>query len=148
MAAVTSADLIAQLRQYRLLEPAQLEELERGPAAQFPKPKGLARELMRRGWLTPYQVNQLFTDRGQTLLLGSYILVERLGGGGMGEVFKARNWKFGTTVALKVIRDERIADPTRSGAFTVKSVPPLSCTHPNIVRAYDADEVERHDICW
>jgi hypothetical protein len=39
--------------------------------------------LVRRGWLTPYQVNQLSRGRGDELLLGSYVLMERLGQGGM-----------------------------------------------------------------
>src|SRR5207245_2837036 len=80
------------------------DALTQGPDSRFPDARALARELVQRGWLTPFQVNQLFLGRGQDLLLGSYVLLERLGEGGMGAVFKARNWKLGQVVALKVIK--------------------------------------------
>ncbi|HEV3259295.1 MAG TPA: hypothetical protein VG013_20685, partial [Gemmataceae bacterium] len=78
------ANLVDILRQYQLLEPAQLDEVARTLQARFTEPRGLARELVQRGWLTPYQVNQLFQDKGRDLLLGQYLILERLGEGGMG----------------------------------------------------------------
>ena len=42
-------------------------------------PRGLAKELIQRGWLTPYQVNQLFQVGGRDHVLGRYVLLERLG---------------------------------------------------------------------
>src|SRR5262245_42244694 len=79
----STASLVAALRQFRLLEPLQLAEVTRTLATRFPDPKGLARELIQRGWLTPYQANQLLQGRGHGLVLGSYTLLERLGEGGM-----------------------------------------------------------------
>src|SRR6516162_2475632 len=67
----TVASLADALRHSRLLEPAQLDELTQTLAAQPTEPRALARELVRRGWLTPYQANQLVQGRGHDLLLGS-----------------------------------------------------------------------------
>jgi hypothetical protein len=78
MATASTAPLVDALRQYHLLEAVQLEELI-NLQARFSDPKALAGELIKRGWLTPYQANQLLQGKGQELVLGSYILLERLG---------------------------------------------------------------------
>src|SRR5688572_416315 len=96
----TLPNLANALRQLHLLIPEQLETYSRELEPRFPDPRALAREMVRRGMLTPYQANQLFLGRGSQLLLGSYVLLERIGEGGMGTVFKARNWKFNKVVAL------------------------------------------------
>ena len=59
----------------------------------------------------------------------------------MGQVFKARNRKLGRVVALKLIRKDRLDNPDAVRRFQreVRAAAPLD--HPNIVRAYDADEV-------
>src|SRR5215472_3950098 len=109
---ITSAPgLLDALRGHRVLEPAQLEELTNDLQNRFPDSRALARELLQRGWVTPYQVNQLLQGRGAELVLGPYLLLERLGEGGMGQVFKARHQLMNRAVALKVIRKERLAHP-------------------------------------
>src|SRR5262249_51548490 len=69
---------------------------------------------------------------------GSYLIVERLGEGGAGQVFKARHLKMDRVVALKVIRKELLADAEVVGRF-YREIQILSqLDHPNVVRAYDA----------
>jgi serine/threonine protein kinase len=129
------------LCQYRLLEPAQLEELTGSLHARFPDAKAVARELIQRGWLTPYQANHLLQGKAQELVLGSYLLLERLGEGGMGQVFKARHGKLGRVVALKVIRKERLDSPDAVRRFQREVRAAAALDHPHIVRALDADEI-------
>jgi serine/threonine-protein kinase len=133
------AEFSDAVRQNRLLEPEQQEQLVRTLQAKFPDSRALARQLIQLGWLTPYQVNQVFQGKGATLVMGSYIILERLGEGGMGIVYKARNWKLGRIVALKVIRREHVAnnDAVRRFRREIEAVGKLS--HPNIVMALDAD---------
>jgi serine/threonine protein kinase len=145
MPPATPAQLLDTMRSLHLLDAAQL-----GSAAQLQTKLGgtkeLIRELVRRGWLTTYQVNELAQGRGSNLLLGSYVLLERIGEGGMGTVFKARNWKLGQIVALKVIRKDRLQNPKVIKRFyrEVRATTQLS-GHPNIVSAIDADQIgDRH----
>jgi WD40 repeat protein/tRNA A-37 threonylcarbamoyl transferase component Bud32 len=137
-----AADLVAALQRWRLLEPAQLEEVERSLLPQFAEAQGLAEELVRRAWLTPFQVNQLFKDKGNELLVGSYVLLEKLGEGGMGAVYKAHNWKLGTIVAVKRVHKERLVRSETLGRFRHEIRAAALLAHPNIVRALDADEVD------
>jgi serine/threonine-protein kinase len=140
MTVTRASELADEVRALHLLEPAQQEELA-ALAGRFGDPRGLARELLGRGWLTPYQINQVFNGRGGDLLLGSYVLLERLGEGGMGAVFKARNWKLGRLVALKLIRKERLESPEAVQRFRREIRVASKLDHPNIVHTHDADEV-------
>jgi serine/threonine-protein kinase len=142
MPLITVANLADVLRGNHLLEPARLDELTNQLQGQFPDIGTLARELMRRHWLTPYRVNRVMQDRAQDLLLGSYVLLDRLGEGGMGQVFKARNWKLGQIVALKLVRKERLANTDAVRRFHREIRAAAQLNHPNIVRALDADEVD------
>ena len=135
---MTANSLMDALRQHRLLDLTQLDELN---SLGFPDPKALAKELIQRGWLTPYQANQLLNGKGQQLLLGSYILLERLGEGGMGQVFKARHRNLNRISAIKLIRKERLDNPNAVRRFQREVRSAAALSHPNIVLAYDADQI-------
>lgn len=141
MSVASATSLVEVLRECRLLEPAQLEELGRTVQPQSAGSRELARELMQRGWLTPYQINQLFQGHGLDLVLGSYLLLERLGEGAMGQVFKARHQGLDRVVALKIIRKDQLSHPEVIRRFYIEIQAVARLSHPNIVTAYDADQV-------
>jgi serine/threonine-protein kinase len=136
------SNFVDMLGRCRLLEPTQFDELTRALQPRFREAQPLAKELLQRGWLTPYQVNQLFQGRGGDLVLGSYVLLERLGEGGMGQVYKARHRRLGRLVALKLIRKERLANPAAVLRFHREIQAAAQLAHPNIVMAYDADAAD------
>ena len=73
--------------------------------------------------------------------------MDRLGQGGMGEVFKACHPKLGRVVALKLIRKERLDNPAAVRRFHREAQAARGCsTHPNIVHAYDAAESRRRPL--
>jgi formylglycine-generating enzyme required for sulfatase activity/serine/threonine protein kinase len=141
MATLKPDTLIDTLRQLRLLEPAQLAEFADSSSPKSTDGGALARELVQRGWLTPWQVNQIALGRAADLLLGSYVLLDKLGEGAMGIVYKARNWKLGRIVAVKVIRKEGLDSEAAVRRFRREIQAAAQLSHPNIVHAYDADEV-------
>src|ERR1700733_14684992 len=70
--------------------------------------------------------------------LGRYSVLSRIGGGGMGEVFAARDPELGRTVALKVIRQDRLARSPAARLRLVREAQALARLHPpNIVTVYD-----------
>ena len=73
-------------------------------------------------------------------LIGEYVIIERIGVGGMGQVFKAQHRKLKRIVAIKVLPPQSIksVDSVRRFYREVESAAKL--THPNIVAAFDAGE--------
>ena len=70
-----------------------------------------------------------------------YEILERLGAGGMGTVFKARHRLMDRIVALKVMNPQLLADPVAVGRFQREVKAAAQLAHPHIVTAYDAEQV-------
>ena len=70
--------------------------------------------------------------------IGSYEVIDRLGAGGMGEVYRARDTRLGRTVALKVLRSG--ADPELLHRLDREARAASALNHPNIVHIYDVGE--------
>lgn len=132
--------LVHHLEEHRLLLPAQQEELAK-LARVLPDSSRLLKELVRRGWLTIYQAQRLAEGRGGELLVGPYLVLERLGSGGGGQVFKARHQKMQRIVALKVLRSELAADAEAVQRFYREIEVASQLSHPNIVLAYEAGPI-------
>lgn len=137
------ADFIDALHASQILEQSQLDELIHELQPQHDKVESLADALVERNWLTPYQVNQVLSGHGHELTLGPYRLLDLLGEGGMGQVFRARHQRLHRVVALKVIRQGRLSsDPEVVKRFQRESQLAAQMSHPNVVLVYDADQVD------
>jgi serine/threonine-protein kinase len=133
--------LISALRESHSLAPARMEEVASTLQGRFQSPRLLAKELLQRGWLTAFQLNKLFQGRVRELIVGPYVLLERIGEGGMGQVFKAWHRHMDRIVALKIIRKDRLDNPETARRFLREIEVAARLSHPNIVAAYDAGEV-------
>src|SRR5262245_60700001 len=100
--ASSASGLIDLLQRHRLIKPAQLAEL---PPLDGKSPQELAKDLVRRGILTAFQGRQILAGKANQLLFGPYVLLEQLGTGGSGHVFKARHIHMDRIVALKILRN-------------------------------------------
>ena len=127
-----------------LLAEAPLRELLGGLAGEPDITDGdaLARLLVHLGHLTPFQADAVRGRRFEEVCVGNYVILERLGAGGMGTVYKARHRRMKRAVALKVLHREAAGRATFALRFEreVETIAQLS--HPNIVMAFDADEAE------
>ncbi len=74
--------------------------------------------------------------------LGPYAIVSKLGAGGMGEVYRARDTRLGRTVAIKILPPRVADDPESRDRFVREARAVAALSHPHICVLYD---VGRHD---
>jgi serine/threonine-protein kinase len=141
MAISTSDSFVKALGQVPVLDSAQLEAVSQELAAKYGEPKRLAAELVKRGWLTAYQARYVLAGQPQALVLGPYLLIDRIGEGMAGKVYKARHTPRNLIVALKVLHKETLEDPELLGRFKREIEVAAALSHPNIVRAYEAGTI-------
>ncbi|HEV3138457.1 MAG TPA: bifunctional serine/threonine-protein kinase/formylglycine-generating enzyme family protein, partial [Pirellulales bacterium] len=96
--------------------------------------------VVRAGQLTHFQALQIFAGRAKTLVLGDYLLVDIIGSGGMGQVYKARHRRMKRIVALKVLPGAALQDTQAVKRFQHEAEAAAKLLHPNIVTAFDAGE--------
>ncbi len=101
----------------------------------------LAGALIRAGRLTAYQSAALSQGKAKGLSIGDYLVLDKLGQGGMGVVFKARHRPTGQVVAMKILPPSFGRDREAVQRFRREVEIASRLDHPNVVAALDASEV-------
>jgi serine/threonine-protein kinase len=131
---------LANLRQSGLVRPDELKAL----AARLPQTERgrvVARALVERGVLTKFQAERLLVGITSGFVLGQYRILDQLGRGGMGRVFKAVHQTMNRVVALKVLAPHLVETGKAQLLFLREMRAVAQLSHPNIVTAYDANQL-------
>ena len=124
-----------------LFTPTQLARAEAAISPHISTAAEAAHLLVAGGFLTRFQSERLLAGRTDGFHLGPYLILEQVGRGAMGRVYKAKHRTMNRPVAIKVLSAELTRTTSARQAFqrAVRSAAQLN--HPNIVIAYDANEV-------
>ncbi|HEX5269504.1 MAG TPA: protein kinase [Gemmataceae bacterium] len=139
----TAHEFLHYLSESRLFGAGELDRLLRDhPGLEDGDASALIATLVDRGRLNDYQLGRLLAGQTFGLVLGHYRIIERLGAGGMGVVYKAEHVHLKRTVALKILA----AEDDHTGVFLQRFYSEMEALavlrHPNIVLAFDAGEVD------
>jgi serine/threonine protein kinase/Leucine-rich repeat (LRR) protein len=137
--AISLEKFIQQLQESGVVAPDTLQEFL--PPRGFPaSAEELARKLVRHEKVTKFQVEEICRGKGKSLVLGNYVVMEKIGAGGMGQVFKARHRVMERLVAVKVLPSAMTNDQLALARFHREVKAAAKLAHPHIVTAYDADQ--------
>jgi len=133
--------LLTILQRVGVMTPDEVREIARELGPHFDDPLALIRYLVEIDWLTAFQGDMLLADRWDELAVGPYVILDRLGEGGVSEVFKGWDTIRGRTVALKVLRQHLTDQTAAIREFQRELCTVTRLSHPNIIKTFDADQV-------
>ncbi len=139
----TATHLLAALRGCGLHAADRLAQADRllGPGADTEDDVALADGLFAAELVTTYMYRKVRANRTYEVIFGPYLILDKVGEGGMGKVYRAVECPAGRLVALKVVRQHLMANKTVKGRYKKEAAAAASLDHPNVVKLYGADEV-------
>jgi serine/threonine-protein kinase len=132
---------LAAVRAANLFAPMYLSKVEAAVPATVATPVDAARALIAAGHLTKFQAERLLAGKTDGFHLGPYVILEQVGRGSMGRVYKARHQTMNRPVAVKVIAAELTKSASERQAIQKEVRAAAQLNHENIVTAYDANEI-------
>ena len=137
-------DFCQRLVESELMTPEEILSFrQKFPSGQRPSTAAtMAEALVGRHRLTPFQVERLMAGKHLQLVLGNNVLLEKIGEGGMGEVFRAEHRRMRRAVCVKVLRPSLMTSDSAIRRFQREAQAAAQLIHPNVVTAYDADEAK------
>src|SRR5262245_18737951 len=102
--------------------------------------KEMAARFYKAGLVTNFQNEQLLKGKFRGFSIGKYKVLERIGAGGMGQVFLCEHPHLRRRAAIKVLPVDRASEEALLGRFLREARAAAALDHPHIVRAFDVDQ--------
>ena len=133
-------DLKQRIIDSGLLSADEVQTAESSIAATPQSSQDFTRDLIRQRKLSDFQADVLLYGKDQPLVLGDYVITDRIGAGGMGEVFKARHRRLKRVVALKILPKDKTSSEELVQRFHREMEAAAALSHTNVVTTHDARE--------
>ncbi|QDU23001.1 serine/threonine-protein kinase [Urbifossiella limnaea] len=133
-------ELLDRLRRSGLVPPDRLDGFVAGLAAsgQSPAtPAALLDRMVDAGMITRFHADKLAAGKYKGFQIGSYLILDQLGTGGMGQVYLAEHASMRRLVALKVLPVFAADDAVARERFLREARAAATLDHPNVVRVFD-----------
>ena len=137
--AVSLEIVLQQLSDSGIVVPAKLQQFV-PPQVNPATVEDLLRNLVKQSLLTKFQAIQIAQGKTQSLILGGHTILDKIGAGGMGQVFKAEHRRMKRIVAIKTLPARTMKDAATVARFQREVEVAAKLRHPNIVAADDAAE--------
>jgi serine/threonine protein kinase/Leucine-rich repeat (LRR) protein len=131
--------VIKQLTESSIIAQGKLENFI-PPKAHPATVEELVQELVKSHELTAFQAAQVKAGKAKALILGEYTILDKIGAGGMGQVFKAQHRRMKRVVAIKMLPPAMTKDVAALARFQREVEAAAKLSHPNIVAAHDAGQ--------
>jgi len=96
--------------------------------------------MIRDGMLTNFQAEQYLLGKSRGFVIGKFKLLERVGVGGMGQVFLCEHSETHKRLAIKVLPPSKADQPAALGRFQREARAAAALEHPNVVRTHEIDQ--------
>lgn len=100
-----------------------------------------AKDLVKQKKLTRFQAAAIYQGQSKGLCFGDYVVLDKIGSGGMGQVFKAEHRRLKRQVAIKLLRASSGKSEKAVKRFQREAETAAKLKHPNIVGVHDAGEL-------
>ncbi|MCB9940026.1 MAG: protein kinase [Planctomycetaceae bacterium] len=138
---VAMQQLMADLSSTGLLTAEEVSEVVQSlPVDRRGDTQELAKALVRSGKLTKFQATAVYQGKTRGLVFGEYVVLDKIGAGGMGMVYRAIHRRMKREVAIKVLPGGSLDNATAIDRFYREVEAAAKLLHPNIVTAFDAGQ--------
>lgn len=147
MPAPASVDeLLDLIRKSNIVDIKRLDtavDQARASGAMPTEPAAMGNLLVSKAVLTKFQSEQFLQGKWKRFTIGNYKVLERIGSGGMGNVFLCEHKVMRRRVAIKVLATVVADDPAGLKRFQREARAAAALDHPHIVRAHDIGQEEK-----
>lgn len=139
----TIDEFVQQITELGLMTADEMAAFRKGlPPDKLPRSaKEYARELIRHNCLTELQAKSIYRGNTKNLVFGDYLILEKIGEGGMGQVYKARDRRNDRIVAFKVLSSAAVKSTKLVQRFQQEIDVASRLDHPNIVKMFEAGKL-------